>query len=298
MLFPITFSIPEEKICNTYNEKTKILSSLIPGDVRTYIYKNEEDYYNEYKTSYFAITKLKGGWDCLRHYEIMANGCIPHFIDIEKCPKNTLALLPKDLFIEASKLFNIFICKNINNLSQQEIREYNVLRTKIWDYTKTYLTTDKVAKYVLQKIHKENTKKILYLSGDLDPDYLRCLTLHGFKTIFGSDCHDYPKVPHIYKSENINFSILYGKGMSYTNLLDPILHNEQLDSSIIEDIQNKHYDIIIYGSYHRGMPHYELVCQVYKPNEIILLCGQDPCYCDKSENNYVKKGHFVFVREL
>ena len=56
MLHPITFSIPKEKICDTYNIKTKILSDLIPGNTSTYIYNNEQDYYNEYKTSYFAIT--------------------------------------------------------------------------------------------------------------------------------------------------------------------------------------------------------------------------------------------------
>lgn len=296
MLFPITFSIPEEKICNTYNEKTKILSSLIPGDVSTYIYKDEEEYYNEYKTSYFAITKLKGGWDCMRHYEILANGCIPHFINIEKCPKNTLALLPKDLFIEASKLFNIFICKNINKLTQKEISEYNVLRTKLWDYTKNYLTTTKMAKYVLQKIHKENTKKILYLSGEIKPDYLRCSILHGLKTIFGTDCHDYPKIPHIYKLDNYDYSSLYGKGISYTNLLDPKLHDDQRDATLIEDIHNKYYDIIIYGSYHRGIPHYDLISTVYNSNDIILFCGEDIHHCDC--NDHVKKGHFVFVREL
>ena len=59
MLHPITFSIPKEKLCTTQNSntKTKILSSLIPGDTSTYIYNTEEDYYNEYKTSYFAITQ-------------------------------------------------------------------------------------------------------------------------------------------------------------------------------------------------------------------------------------------------
>ena len=67
-MFPINFSIPKEKLCKNYVSKTKILSDLIPGDLSTYIYKNEEDYYNEYKQSYFAITKKKAGWDCMRHY--------------------------------------------------------------------------------------------------------------------------------------------------------------------------------------------------------------------------------------
>ena len=49
MLFPITFSIPEEKISsNTDNIiKEKVLSSLIPGDTSTYIYNTEEKYYHE-----------------------------------------------------------------------------------------------------------------------------------------------------------------------------------------------------------------------------------------------------------
>ena len=37
MLYPITFSIPEEKIVDNIQPKTKLLSSLIPGDTSTYI---------------------------------------------------------------------------------------------------------------------------------------------------------------------------------------------------------------------------------------------------------------------
>ena len=296
MLYPINFSIPKEKICYIFNAKTKLVSDLIPGHIDTYIYNNEEEYYNEYKNSYFAITKVKSGWDCMRHYEILANGCIPYFIDIEKCPKNTMTLLPKELLIEGNKLYNKFKIKNINELNEEEINEYNILRKKLWVYTCSYLTTDKMAEYILQKTNFVNTKKILYLSGDTNPDYLRCLTLHGFKTLFGSDCHDYPKIPHIYKSDNINYKLLYGKGISYTNLLNPVLHNEKLDATIIEDIKNKYYDIIIYGSYHRGLPYYNLISNIYKSNEIILICGEDLHCC--TYNYYINKGHYVFVREL
>ena len=59
MLFPITFSIPKEKICDISIQKTKILSNLIPGNVTTYIYNTEQEYYNEYQQSYFAITTKK-----------------------------------------------------------------------------------------------------------------------------------------------------------------------------------------------------------------------------------------------
>ena len=296
-MFPINFSIPKEKICGTYNSKTKILSDLIPGDMSTYIYNSEEDYYNEYKQSYFAITKKKAGWDCMRHYEILGNGCIPFFIDIEKCPEDTMTLLPKNLLIEANSLFEKFKNKNVNELNKEVVDEYNILRGKLLDHTRNYLTTEKMAGYILQKTGYENkVTKILYLSGCTGPDYLRRLTLHGFKTLFSANCHDYPKIEHIYKSKNIDCEKLYGKGISYTNLLEPTFYNQNLDTTLVEDIKNKNYDIIIYGSYHRGTPYYELICSIYKPNEIILLCGEDLHYCNYIE--YVNKGHFVFVREI
>jgi hypothetical protein len=297
MLHPITFSIPKEKICENHNVKTKILSDLIPGDEKTYIYKTEEEYYNEYKKSYFAITKKKGGWDCMRHYEILLNGCIPYFIDIEKCPKYTMYLLPKDLFIQANLLYDTkFKNKNINEITEKELNEYNILQKKLLEYTKNYLTTDKMVEYILKTTKHENVSKILYLSCDVNPDYLRCITLHGFKILFGDNCHDYPKIPHIYKSDGINYKNLYGKGITYTNLLEANLHNDNLDNTIYEDIKNKYYDIIIYGSYHRGMPYYDLIYKIYNSSEIILLCGEDIHSCNY--NDFLKKDHHVFVREL
>ena len=181
-------------------------------------------------------------------------------------------------------------------LENEEINEYNILLTKLLDYTRNYLTTSKIANYILQKTNYQSVSRILYLSGDLNPDYLRCLLLHGFKELFGSNCHDYPKVPHIYKSNTINLSNLYGKGMSYANLLEDILHDNKLDDTIEQNIKNKYYDIIIYGSYHRGIPYYDLINKIYKPDEIILLCGEDLHCCNY--NQYIQKGHYVFVREL
>jgi hypothetical protein len=297
LLFPITFSIPKEKICEISIQKTKILSNLIPGNISTYIYNTEQEYYNEYQKSYFAITTKKGGWDCLRHYEILANRCIPLFKNINECPTNTLFLLPKNLLIEANNLYNNkFINKKINEINIEDINEYNILQNKLLEYTKNYLTTDKIAKYILQKTNYENVSKVLYISPDVRPDYLKCLTLHGFKSILGSNCHDYPKIPHIYKSQNINYANLYGKGMTYTNLLEQNLHDTSLDMNIVDNIKNKYYDIIIYGSYHRGMPYYDLIRTIYKPNEIILLCGEDLHNCDN--HYFLNKEHFVFVREM
>jgi hypothetical protein len=142
----------------------------------------------------------------------------------------------------------------------------------------------------------ENASKVLFLSGDMRPDYLRCLTLHGFKELLGDQCHDYPIVPHIYKNANIDYKSLYGKGITYTNLLDAALHNDAFDPNVENLIKTRFFDVIIYGSYHRGTPLFELVAQHYSSNEIIMLCGEDYHICNYEQ--IVQKGINVFVREL
>ena len=87
-VYPINFAIPKEKIVHTINPKPlNILAPLIPGKYSTYIYENEQDYYQSYQNSIFALTYKKVGWDSLRHYEILMNGCIPLFLNIDKCPE-------------------------------------------------------------------------------------------------------------------------------------------------------------------------------------------------------------------
>lgn len=290
-IHPISFSIPKCKIVSRIYPKTKFISSLIPGDTSTYIYNTEQDYYDEYRQSMFALTKKKAGWDCMRHYEILANGCIPYFPDISNCPKNTMTTFPKELIKRSNEL--------VKNRQHPSLPLYRLFL----DYTKHYLTTEYTAKYVLEKSnHLNNVNRILFLSGDVNPDYLRCLTLHGFKELFGFFCHDYPKINHLYKDNSKND--LYGKGFSYTGLLDSFLHNDIFDKTIEQDIQNHLYDLIIYGSYHRGMPFYNTVMKYYDPQDVILLCGEDEPHswnifssCRK-HYDFVKKGHHVFVREL
>ena len=209
-VFPITFSISESKIINEIPIKTKIISSIIPNNTFSYTYNTEEEYYNEYKSSLFAITMKKAGWDCMRHYEIIANGCIPYFIDIEKCPVNTLALFPKDLIIKGNKLYEKH--KNKKDINELTIIEYNEcldLINKLLSYLRNNLTNKKMANYVLEKSNATTTKNILFLSARTDGDYLRCSLLTGFKGIFGVKCHDYPKIEHIYKNNNTRHSKNY-----------------------------------------------------------------------------------------
>lgn len=136
---PLNFCIPKELIVKEIPKKEKDYATIIPGDKSTYIYTEEKPYYEDYQKSYFGITCKKGGWDCLRHYEILMNGCIPIFPDLEQCPEMTMRRFPKKLVIEAYNKI-----KEGNDLSFYE--EYVNL---LLDHTRKYLTTESMAKEII-----------------------------------------------------------------------------------------------------------------------------------------------------
>lgn len=284
--YPITFCIPEEKIISSIPEKTRDFAFLIPGDLSTYIYTTESDYYKAYQESYYAITKKKGGFDCLRHYEILANGCIPYFVDLDNCDSQTMYFLPKELIKEGMLLDGVSL-QGIDHARFDKENYYKILE-KLIHYTQQHLTTKKMAEYVLQTINYTGEKKILFLSGETSPDYLRCLLLVGFKELLGDKIVDFPKIEHIYTNYK-DEQLLYGRGFTYTKIVEDL----PIDRANIEErIKNKEFDLVIYGSIHRGTPFEDLVKSVYSPTEIVYLCGEDDHICQ-----YVGTPNF-FLREF
>jgi len=140
-LLPITFGIPTSKLAITNILKTQEYATCIPGQPETYIFKSEQSYYEDYQKSYYGVTTKKAGWDCMRHYEILGNNCVPYFVSLEDCPKNTLANLPKELLLEAKDLTENF-----------EEQKYFSILNELFNYTKNNLTTKNLANYILSKI--------------------------------------------------------------------------------------------------------------------------------------------------
>jgi hypothetical protein len=95
MVRPISFSIPPTKVVKAVPAKTQELCqhcvdeeiAATDSNLSTApLFASEEMYYRELQLSRFAVTKKRAGWDCLRHYEIAANGCVPCFRDLDKKP--------------------------------------------------------------------------------------------------------------------------------------------------------------------------------------------------------------------
>ena len=114
----------------------------------------------------------------MRHYEIMMNGCIPLFFNIEDCPKLILKTLPKERlseiysnfhnilslyspfkiykkkFLSIKKIFSYIPNMFKNNSASAFLKENsNILEIKneLLNYTQQNLTTEILAKYVLSK---------------------------------------------------------------------------------------------------------------------------------------------------
>lgn len=179
-LHPIHFGIPESQISaiTPYSEKIYDVAPLIPVNqsidpsyMSTYIYNTEEEYNSMYRNSRFGLTSKKGGWDTLRHYEIVANGCIPWFCDIEYCPKNCLWNWPKALLASLKRSFNFQWswtqkpendliwpnCAILNKDNPGSLRDcdqslYQEIIEELQTWLKAHGTTRAIAKYVLENI--------------------------------------------------------------------------------------------------------------------------------------------------
>ncbi|MDJ1185077.1 hypothetical protein [Roseofilum casamattae] len=93
---PISFSIPKEKIwygeidCKTKDFPAHIVDSEVSSHVSDtsehYLFTQEEEYYQDLRASRFGVTTKRAGWDCLRHYELAAQGCVLCFRDLDRKP--------------------------------------------------------------------------------------------------------------------------------------------------------------------------------------------------------------------
>jgi hypothetical protein len=146
-----------------------------------------------------------------------------------------------------------------------------------------------MAAYLLNQVNYSGSGKILFLSNDVGPDYMRCCMLAGLKQLLGNRVVDFPKIDHIYTSYDKDIKQLYGKGISYTRIVEDL----PIDREDIEErIKNREFDLIIYGSVHRGLRFHDLVLQMYSQDEIVYICGEDHHRCE-----YVHLPH-LFLREF
>ena len=119
-IYPIDFKFPEYHLpfildsstdSSTFfvPKKTTILAPCDPRYRASYLFRDQTLYYSQYASAMFGVTTCKGGWDCMRHYEILANHCLPFFPDISQKPSLTMDNYPVNLQLEINDFFKSII---------------------------------------------------------------------------------------------------------------------------------------------------------------------------------------------
>lgn len=163
---PISFCFPKEKIIAgiTPNHKTSLFQShIVDQEIKDspmfrqnthisdkYIFDTEQEYYRDLQQARFGITTKRGGWDCLRHYEIAANGAVQCFRDYSQKP---ISCAPDGLqhgvnMIEYHNAQDL--AEKINSLSDADY-ESLLHHSYTWIHNQT---TEKRAREILDIRHK------------------------------------------------------------------------------------------------------------------------------------------------
>lgn len=241
-IWPLPYGVPRQKIAAAVPTRKKhVLADLVPGVRETYRFGagDERQYYDMYRDSYFALTRRRGGWDCLRHYEILAAGCIPIFTDLDECPAETLASYPKRAVAAAARELLPWREKNAP-------RYFRHLR-RLLDYTRAQLTCDALADYFVSRfprLRAAKEPKILMLTGHGDVNYSRELLAIGLRQKLGARFVEVPKLEVLYKT-CANPGASYGCGFTYSALLDddPAIDRR----NIARRIAKREFDLVVYG---------------------------------------------------
>jgi hypothetical protein len=160
----ISFSIPELKIETELIPKTKLfvkhivdeeVCSQVKGSMSKYAFHHEGDYYSDLNTSKFGITTKRGGWDCLRHYEIAANNAIICFRNLNEKPDSCAPHGLKDGYNCINYSNYTDLIQKINTLTDED---YQMIQANSIEWAK-YYSCQKVVKRTIEK-HLELTKNI------------------------------------------------------------------------------------------------------------------------------------------
>ena len=141
---PISFAFPTSKVQGP-KEKTQLYAINDPRKPKSYVFENEQSYYEDYQKSKYAFTVKKAGWDCLRHYEIMANGCIPLFENFPQCPRYVMVKFPKALITRIGFFYKSDFKYLENN--------YDYFLSEVMKHLNTYNTTKAMAENFIDEMN-------------------------------------------------------------------------------------------------------------------------------------------------
>jgi hypothetical protein len=298
-LYPISFCLPRQKVRPfRAKAKTKPLSFIVPGDRKTFVFTDEESYINEYQTSRFARTWKKGGWDCVRHLEIMTASALPLFENIEACPRYTMAHYPKEMFREIN-----------GKWEKMNDADFDQWLEKMYGWFTDHLVSDKMVDYMLRMTNNEGAESVLFVDEVLGryTDCQSAMILGGLKNKFGKRCELAFPADVMYHSRPLPVYPKWWKtNFNIYQVLDDAARSPNEDSPDIAriraNIRQRKYDVIVYGSITRSTSLFNLAADHYPKERLWCINGEDDIHnipaatfrkkLDRSLHNFVRRNTY------
>jgi len=215
-IIPLSYCIPDECIVTEIPEKKHLWAEVIPDFKETYRFgpEQESEYNQMYRESRFAFTWKKGGWDAIRHYEIIANGCIPVFRDLNSCPEKTLITFPKSIVLNAMK--------DLIPWKDEYIPKYNSYVLQLLEWCRNHMSCSANARYFIQSLKYKQLSikpRILFITCNPHVNYLRDFLFIGLWRQYqqlGGECLAWPKISYLHEDYPIeDLRRCHGMGFTY-----------------------------------------------------------------------------------
>jgi hypothetical protein len=317
---PIAFGIASDLIAapfgharepEFYTNRTPF-AELLPQFSGAYKFNRGQhrDMMAEYERALFAVTSRKAGWDCGRHYEILAAGSVPWFLGLENAPEWAVPFLPRVPVLAAMNVPGLHVnwsdnAKEYDFLNQTgyqmpilnppivvdvellPMERLAALAAILHRFTYHYLSTRAMARYVLAQtgVHR-NASRVLFLQ--LSTDSMMSLLLHGFKRLtrarggytVESPCAEamyaFNSTPH-----NLGAANFRNNGFAYAGFLTEEDYTNR--DNLIARVAAREFDVVVFGrgfeeAREHGEPRLLLTDAVYKhyeQSELIFIDGRD-----------------------
>lgn len=125
----VQLNAPDPELMGKYGTVPKI---HFHPTLSNYIFENEKDYYDDMASAWFGVTVKRGGWDSLRHYEIIAAGSVLVFRDYDKKPKMCAPQeLPCFSYSSVEELDDLMNRLVVNGKPTQEYKEM-LIKQRRW----------------------------------------------------------------------------------------------------------------------------------------------------------------------
>ncbi|MFN3165692.1 MAG: hypothetical protein ACE37H_01365 [Phycisphaeraceae bacterium] len=277
VLYPISYAAPRELIVDRVPDKTEAVAGLMSknkaGGYR-FTAGQQDAYYDQYRRAYFAVTRKRGGWDCLRHIEIMLNGCLPLLENLDACPPWTMTHYPKALLRSIADRYQRLADDEASDAADAiDPSEYERDAWAILAHLRERQTTESIARDVLRWMGAADAKRVLFLTPVRKPNYACDLLFHGLRSLLGAGCVDIYKRWWMFDSlVRERYRGLYGNGFTYAGMLPDI----DVDRSDVRGaVRRRAFDLVVYGCVEYGTPYLGTVRRYYDRNQVALIDGGD-----------------------